>query len=156
MSTLKANRDSQLVEKQLANEHHMKEPQLIKYLNKVHDLSEHFKTFEIMHVPREYNFHVKHLSKLDSSKKPGFNHISIQETLVILSIEEGEAKSIDISLTSSWMTPIIHYLHSGKLPYLEAKQHCKHVVKYILMSRKLYKMGRAISILKFMGNTKSP
>lgn len=144
------------MEKQVANEHHMKEPKLIKYLNKVHDLSEHFKTFEIMHVLREYNFHAKLLSKLDNYKKPGFDHISIQETLVILSIEEGDAKSIEISLTGGWMTPIIHYLHSGKLPHLEAKQHCKHAVKYILMSRKLYKMGRAISILKFMGNTKLP
>lgn len=55
----------------------MKESQLIKYLKKVRDLSEHFKRFEIMHVPKEQYFRANLMSKMAISKKVEFNHAII-------------------------------------------------------------------------------
>src|SRR4051812_25330980 len=52
-STLKANNNSQLVAKQVPDEYQTNEPQLIKYLKKVHGLFERFRALEIMYVPRE-------------------------------------------------------------------------------------------------------
>lgn len=79
----------------------MNEPHLIRYMKKVHDLSERFKTFETKHMPREQNFRAYMLSKLSSPKKTGFNHIIIQERLVIHNIEVREINIINIIVTSS-------------------------------------------------------
>lgn len=66
-----------MLAKKAFGDYQEKESHLIKYLKKVHDLSERFKMFEIIHVPREQNFRVYVLLKLVSSKKAGFNCIVI-------------------------------------------------------------------------------
>lgn len=52
-------------------------------------------------MPREHNYRTRLLFKLDSSKKIEFNHITIQETVIITSIEAVEANIIDIDSTGS-------------------------------------------------------
>ena len=97
------------MEKQVVREYQTKEPYLIKYLNKVRELFERFKTFEIMHVPEEQNFGADMLSKLTSSMKA-------QEMLATLSIEAGEENAFYISLTGFRMVYITHYKYPGDLP----------------------------------------
>lgn len=77
----------------------------------------------------------------------------IQEILATPNIEAGEENAIDIALTCVYMMPIIHYLQLGDLSQddLEAKKICKRATKYILMSRKFYKMGRASLMLRCLG-----
>lgn len=70
-------------------------------MKKVRDLSERFKIFETKHVPREQSFRAYMLSKLSSPKKIRFNHIIIQEMLVIPSIKVRETNIINIIVTGS-------------------------------------------------------
>lgn len=86
--------------KQVASEYQVNEPQLLKYLKKVYDFFECFKTFEIMHVPREHSFMENMFSKLANSKKIGLNCTIIQETISIPDIEVGEENILDITLMS--------------------------------------------------------
>lgn len=69
-----------------------------------------FKVFETMYVPREKNFRAELLSKIASSKKIGYKHIVIQETLVTHSIEKHETNSVEVAPNTSCMMPIIYYL----------------------------------------------
>lgn len=80
----------------------------------------------------------------------------VQETLFIPSIEAGKENTIGITLTRSWTTRIIHYMRLGELPQdeLEAKKIYKREMKHILMSKKLYKMGRASPMLRCLGKHK--
>lgn len=82
-----------------------------------------------MHVPSEHNFKVDILSKLGSSNKIGYNRTITQYTLFIPSVEASETKNVDVSLSASWMTPIIYYLQYDELPQdeLEAKKIRKRV-----------------------------
>ncbi|MCI36060.1 ribonuclease H protein [Trifolium medium] len=78
---LKAKSDSQLVTSQVSGVFQAKDPQLVKYLEQVKDLFEHFSNFELIYVPREQNARADLLSKLASTKKPGNNRTVIQETI---------------------------------------------------------------------------
>jgi ribonuclease HI len=53
ITDLKAKSDSQLVTNQVSGEFQAKDPQLIKYLEKVRKLANHFKSFELVYVPGE-------------------------------------------------------------------------------------------------------
>lgn len=67
-SMLKAKSDSQLVANQVLEKFHTKEPQLVRYMQKVRSLSSCFTSFEIEHAPCEQNFRAVLLSKLTTSK----------------------------------------------------------------------------------------
>lgn len=71
----------------------------------------------------------------------------------IPSMEAEKTYTMNISMTRRWMIPTIHYLQSFELPQdeLDAKQIRKLASKYIIMSGKLYKMGRTSLILRFLG-----
>ena len=77
-----------MVTNQVSGEFQAKDPQLIKYLEKVRNLANHFKSFELVYVPREHNARADLLSKLSSTKKPGSNSTFIQETIASPSITE--------------------------------------------------------------------
>lgn len=57
------------------------EPQLIKYLHKVQDLSTYFESFEVKYVPREQNSWANLLSKLSNTKTTWYNQTVIQQSL---------------------------------------------------------------------------
>jgi ribonuclease HI len=52
VTDLRAKSDSQLVTNQVSGEYQTKDPQLMKYLEKVRTLKEQFNTFELIYVPR--------------------------------------------------------------------------------------------------------
>lgn len=93
----------------------MEEPYLIKYLKKVHDSSECFSAFEITYVPREQKSGANILSKLANTKVSCHNRTFDQEALYGLNIEAKGTNTLEISRTTSWMMPIIHYLLLHKL-----------------------------------------
>lgn len=80
-SSLKCGSNWQLRGNQVAEEYQTKEPRLIKYLE---NLYECFKAFGITYVPKEKKFMVNLLSKLANTKRIGYNHTVIQETLPVL------------------------------------------------------------------------
>ncbi|KAK2371898.1 hypothetical protein QL285_073098 [Trifolium repens] len=87
VTDLRAKSDSQLVTNQVSGEYQTKDPQLVKYLEKVQSLASQFKRFELIYVPRDQNARADLLSKLASTKKPGNNRTVIQETIAKPSAE---------------------------------------------------------------------
>jgi ribonuclease HI len=78
VTDLRAKSDSQLVTNQVSGEYQTKDPQLMKYLERVNKLKDQFNTFELIFVPREQNSRADLLSKLASTKKPGNNRTVIR------------------------------------------------------------------------------
>lgn len=64
---------------------------------KVHELSEHFKVYEIKYVHREQNFIVDLLSKLANTKRLGHTWTVIKETINAPIIEVDETNSLEIA-----------------------------------------------------------
>lgn len=77
---LKAKIYSQLVTNQVSGQYQTKEPLMIKYLHKLHNLSSCFLSFKVEHIPHEHNLKAYILSKLATSKVVGFDRTVIQET----------------------------------------------------------------------------
>jgi ribonuclease HI len=78
VTDLRAKSESQLVTNQVSGEYQTKDPQLMKYLERVNKLKDQFNTFELIFVPREQNSRADLLSKLASTKKPGNNRTVIR------------------------------------------------------------------------------
>jgi ribonuclease HI len=87
VTDLRAKSDSQLVTNQVSGDYQTKDPQLVKYLEKVQSLASQFEHFELIYVPREQIARADLLSKLASTKKPGNNRTVIQETIAKPSAE---------------------------------------------------------------------
>jgi ribonuclease HI len=73
VTELEARSDSQLVTGQVTGNFQTKDPQLLKYLEKVAKLIKKFKSFKLCHVPRDQNSRADLLARLASTKRPGNN-----------------------------------------------------------------------------------
>ncbi|GAU24562.1 hypothetical protein TSUD_149030 [Trifolium subterraneum] len=149
---LRAKSDSQLVTNQVAGEYQTKDPQLMKYLEKVKSLAKQFKSFELVHVPRYQNSRADLLSKLASTKKPGNNRTVIQETISTLSTVASEmAFPLE---QEDWRSPIIKYLKSDELPSEREKaiKIRKLAAHYPIMGDRLYKRGFSSPLLLCVGD----
>jgi ribonuclease HI len=114
VTDLRAKSDSQLVNNQVSGEYQTKDPQLMKYLERVNKLKGQFNTFELIFVPREQNSRADLLSKLASTKKPGNNRTMIQEVISKPSTEDTEIMMIVEE--EDWGGPITKYLQNETLP----------------------------------------
>ncbi|GAU41162.1 hypothetical protein TSUD_282350, partial [Trifolium subterraneum] len=149
---LRAKSDSQLVTNQVAGEYQTKDPQLMKYLEKVKSLAKQFKTFKLVHVPRNQNSRADLLSKLASTKKPGNNRTVIQETI---STPSTEALEVAFPLEQEdWGSPIIKYLLSDELPSEREKaiKIRKLAAHYTMIGDMLYKRGFSSPLLLCVGD----
>lgn len=93
------------------------------------------------------------LSKLTRTENLGYNQKVILETLFASGIESYEIISIKVAQPSSQMDPILHYLTTHELSSdeVQTKKVLKLVAKYILVYRKLYKIGRSSPIIRCLG-----
>ncbi|GKA56462.1 reverse transcriptase domain-containing protein [Tanacetum coccineum] len=110
VKNLQANVDSRLVANQVNETYIAKEPCMIKYLEKVKNLTSTFKEFSIKQVRRGENKKTDALSKMTSTS---FAHLSKQvlvEELKEKSIDEREVLAVVEEVGSTWMTPIYEYL----------------------------------------------
>ncbi|WJX58397.1 hypothetical protein P8452_43858 [Trifolium repens] len=130
ITDLKAKSDSQLVRNQVSGEFQAKDPQLIKYLEKVRSLANLFRSFELIYVPREQNARADLLSKLASTKKPGSNRTFIQETIANPSITTEEV--LMIIEAEDWRAPIIRYLQEDVLPAAKGSSMVLHARRQTL------------------------
>ncbi|WJX63867.1 hypothetical protein P8452_48702 [Trifolium repens] len=147
ITDLKAKSDSQLVTNQVSGEFQAKDPQLVKYLEKVRNLANHFKSFELVYVPREQNARADLLPKLASTKKPGSSRTFIQEAIANPSITE-EAAMMVIE-AEDWRSSIIRYLQKDELPVAKEEAHKlkRAAAWYSMLGDKLYKRGFSGPIL---------
>nr|GEY12999.1 hypothetical protein [Tanacetum cinerariifolium] len=116
VKNLQANVDSRLVANQVNRTYIAKEPSMIKYLEKVKNLTSTFKEFSIKQVPRGENKNTDALSKMASTS---FSHLSKQvlvEELKEKSIDEKKVLAVVEEEGRTWMTPIYEYLTEEILP----------------------------------------
>jgi ribonuclease HI len=147
VTDLRAKSDSQLVTNQVSGEYQTKDPQLVKYLEKVQSLASQFKRFELIYVPRDQNARADLLSKLASTKKPGNNRTVIQETIAKPSAETAEI--LMVVENSDWRYPLIRYLQDETLPEEkeEATRLKRAALHYAMLGDKLYKRGFSTPLL---------
>ncbi|KAK2373754.1 hypothetical protein QL285_074768 [Trifolium repens] len=155
VTDLRAKSDSQLVTNQVSGDYQTKDPQLIKYLEKVQSLAAQFEHFELIYVPREQNARADLLSKLASTKKPGNNRTIIQETIAKPSAETTEI--LMVVEASDWRHPLIRYLQDEAFPeeQEEAARIKKTAAHYAMIGDKLYKRGFAAPMLLCVGELES-
>ncbi|GAU10720.1 hypothetical protein TSUD_425520, partial [Trifolium subterraneum] len=137
---LEARSDSQLVTGQVTGSFQTKDPQLLKYLEKVAKLIQKFESFKLLHVPRDQNGRADLLARLASTKRPGNNRSVIQETLARPSIDQEELLFVTEEL-ESWMGEIIRYLKENQLPVQddEALKIKKKAAKFVIIADQLFK-----------------
>ncbi|GJX91004.1 reverse transcriptase domain-containing protein [Tanacetum coccineum] len=110
VKNLQANVDSRLVANQVNGTYIAKESGMIKYLDKVKNLTSTFKEFSIKQVPRGESKKADALSKIASTS---FAHLSkkvLVEELKEKSINEREVLAVVEEEGRTWMTPIYEYL----------------------------------------------
>lgn len=87
-----------MVANNFSRDYQAKEPQLIKHIHKVKELSTHFKSFEVKYVHREKKIRANILPKLSSTKITGYNQTIIHENLVTPSIDAEETYALEVVL----------------------------------------------------------
>lgn len=108
-----------------------------KYLDKVLSLISEFSEFCIDQVPRSQNKRALDLSKLASS---AYSHLTKKVLVSVLptrSIERLEVHTVEED-AECWMTSIVRYLSSAKLPEDKNKAP-KAVTAYLLLFGRIFK-----------------
>nr|XP_043639646.1 uncharacterized protein LOC122610749 [Erigeron canadensis] len=145
--------DSQIVAFQVDGTYEAKEPAMKKYLEKVRQVRQSFKTFRIQNVSRSRNKIADALSKLASTSFAHLTKEVLVEVLQKSSIEEDTVVSPVEEEGQTWMTPIIEYLTSGLLPEDkgEARKIRIKAPQYILRDEGLYKKSYMGPLLRCVG-----
>nr|XP_043637982.1 uncharacterized protein LOC122608983 [Erigeron canadensis] len=147
-----AHVDSQIVAFQVNGTYEAKEPLMKKYLEKVKEIKEKFRSFRISNISRNKNKIADALSKLASTSFAHLTEEVLVEVLEKRSIEEPEVNVIEEE-GPTWMTPNIEYLTSGLLP-ADRDQARKIRVKapqYELQEEGLYKRSYMGPLLRCVG-----
>jgi hypothetical protein len=94
---------------------HMKDPNMVKYLQKAREIMTNFVSWEVFYVPRSQNKKADALSKLASVS---FSHLAKEIRVEVLQSSTTESEEIcTIQFgNDSWMGPIHAYLSTGHLP----------------------------------------
>ncbi|XP_056686043.1 uncharacterized protein [Spinacia oleracea] len=110
--------DSQLIVSQVCGDYEARDPNMIKYMQAVHQEVEHLKSFEAKQIPRTENNQADALSKLASSASCDTPRHVFWEVKDKRSIEQELCAPIVAVLdrSSTWMDPIIAYKMDGTLP----------------------------------------
>ena len=141
--------DSQLVVGQVNGEYETQDQRMVRYASLVKQRLESFAAWKLEHIPRDLNEKAYALAVVAAS-------LLIIETIFLLvylqptsSITTNQVNKIDEAY-SSWMTPIVHYLISGELPYNRIEAHKIHVqaARFSLVNGQLYKRSLDESYLK--------
>ncbi|XP_057444888.1 uncharacterized protein LOC130737133 [Lotus japonicus] len=147
IDSLLVRTDSLLVVNQVNEVFQVKEPALIKYLERVRLLMGRLREVVVEFVPRTQNQRADALEKLASTRKPGNNRSVIQETLANPSIEGVLVASVDRQET--WMDPIVDILAgepSGVVKY--TKEQRREAEHYTLLDRTLFRRGFSSPLLR--------
>ncbi|XP_077226417.1 uncharacterized protein LOC143859650 [Tasmannia lanceolata] len=122
---------------------------MIKYLSKVCQLSNKFKGFEVIKIPRTENTKADVLSKLAASGYTTLWNLCM-EFLQKSSIENKATEVMQVEHESCWMDEIIDYLRSGKLPEAkkEARKVTQRAARFSLDGENLFKRSYTLPYLK--------
>ncbi|XP_022031334.1 uncharacterized protein LOC110932298 [Helianthus annuus] len=150
---VEASTDSQLVVKQHQGEYEAKDNTMARYMAKVKETAEAFKTFKLEYISRERNRKSDALSKLAFV---AFDHLAREvkvEVLTSPSLDTTEVATIE-NTQETWMTPIIRFLKDGTLhegDWAARKVRVK-ALKYELINGELYRRSYLGPSLKCVDN----
>ncbi|GKA93271.1 reverse transcriptase domain-containing protein [Tanacetum coccineum] len=141
VKNLQANVDSRLVANQVNGIYVVKEPGMIKYLEKVKNLANAFKEFSIKQIPRGENKKADALSKMASTSFAYLSKKVLVEELKEKSIDEKEILAVVEEEGHTWMTPIYEYLTEEILPEEKRKARAirRKAGRYAVTNGILYK-----------------
>ncbi|KMT08060.1 hypothetical protein BVRB_6g144140 [Beta vulgaris subsp. vulgaris] len=145
---IEAKTDSLLVVSQVNGDFECKEASMRKYMNLIKEEVKSLKRFVLDQVPRSENHQADALSKLASSAEGDGPRTVFWEVKAAKSIDSKEV--LFLSCEGDWMSPIIDYTNSGRLPLdpLDAK-YVKTKDKWIeLWNGSLYKRSFNRPLLK--------
>ncbi|XP_056697840.1 uncharacterized protein [Spinacia oleracea] len=110
--------DSQLIVSLVNGDYEARDPNMIKYMQAVHQEIEHLKSFEAKQIPRTENNQADALSKLASSASCDTPRHVFWEVKDKRTIEQEFCAPMVAILdrSSTWMDPIIAYKVEGSLP----------------------------------------
>ncbi|XP_057452608.1 uncharacterized protein LOC130744439 [Lotus japonicus] len=139
--------DSLLVANQVNEVFQVKEPALVKYLERMRLLMGQLQEVVVEFVPRAKNQRVDALAKLASTRKPGNNQSVIQETLANPSIEGELVASVERQET--WMDPIVDILAGRPSEVLKyTKEHRREAGHYTLIDGALFRRRFSSPLLR--------
>ncbi|XP_021722675.1 uncharacterized protein LOC110690154 [Chenopodium quinoa] len=135
--------DSQLVSSQFRGEYEARELAMIKYLEKINELTAQLQYFEVQLVPRAQNSQADALARLASSSFNDLERTVMVEVLKQRSIDESAKEVHCIRQGEQWYEKILTYLLTGALPIEkeESRKIKKDSVWFILYQGQLYKRG---------------
>ncbi|XP_057444368.1 uncharacterized protein LOC130736570 [Lotus japonicus] len=146
IDSLLVRTDSLLVANQVNGEFQVKEPALIKYLERVRLLMGRLQEVVVEFVPRAQNQRADALAKLASTRKLGNNRSVIQETLANPSIERELVASVD---RQEWMDPIVDILAGEPSEVVKySKEQRREAGHYTLLDRILFRRGFSSPLLR--------
>ena len=109
--------DSRLVVGQVTGELEARDPRMQGYLDRVRRMRTEFESFDVLHIPRGENTHADSLATLATSSVRNFPRVIIVEDLRTPTSPEKEVCQVrQVSLSPSWMDPILKFLESDTLP----------------------------------------
>ena len=140
---LKVYSDSQLVVNQVKYAYQVKEPSIIKYVQKAKQLlkkrDQEGGQWDLLQIPRSENSEADSLAKATAENNKAFQELELTEELVKPSTKEEEVMNIqDIA---EWMKPIIQYIEHGTLPEdkLQARKLRVKAAHYSIHNGELYR-----------------
>ncbi|XP_057449686.1 uncharacterized protein LOC130740961 [Lotus japonicus] len=147
IDSLLVRTNSLLVANQVNGEFHVKEPALIKYLERVQLLMGRLQEFVVEFMPRAQNQMADALARLASTRMPGNNRSVILETLANPSIEGELVASIDRQKT--WMDPIVDILVGEPSEVMKySKEQRREAGHYTLLDGILFRRGFSSPLLR--------
>jgi hypothetical protein len=134
--------DSKVIQEHIEKESEVRNPVLMKYLEKVIEMERHFKGYSVQHIPRDDNNEANKLVKAAARNQempPDVFFEIIKEP----SIRESRPRIVNVVETPDWRAEIMAYLRGHYEPQyeLQEKRLKQRARGYVGVSGELYKSG---------------
>ncbi|XP_021757974.1 uncharacterized protein LOC110723010 [Chenopodium quinoa] len=149
--------DSQLVSSQCNGDYETRDPAMIKYLEKVKQLTAQLQYFEIKLVPRAQNAQADALARLASSIFNNLERTVMVEILDEKSINEAPEQILCVDRAAQWYDDILAYLIHGVLPADkgESRKLQKDSAWFFMHQGQLYKRSFSLPLMRCIGDLES-
>jgi ribonuclease HI len=134
--------DSKVIQEHVEKESEVRNPFLMKYLEKVREMERHFKGYSVQHIPRDDNNEADKLAKVAAKNHPMHPDVFF-EIIKEPSIKEPKPKIMNVVETRNWRAEIMAYLwgHYEPQDELEEKRLKQMARGYAVVDGELYKSG---------------
>jgi hypothetical protein len=123
-------------------ESEVRNPVLMKYLEKVREMEKYFRGYSVNHIPRDDNNEVDKLAKATAQNPPMPPDVFF-EIIKEPSIKHQKPRTVHIVETDDWRAEIMAYLRGHYEPQdeLEQKRLKQRARGYVVVDGELYKSG---------------